>query len=277
MSNLINNPNRIDKIQELLSTGNIDQFTPKERLEYIHRVCEASGLNPLTRPFDFIRFQGKTVLYASKGCADQLRKINNISIKVTERKIEEGILFVTVEGSDPNGRVDSDVGALNVTGLKGDALANAVMKGITKAKRRLTLSMCGLGIMDEMELESIPEEVKKGNIELKSQDEAFERIEKKEILAETESERNVLIESIKLNLGELTKGQKKEEKSQAMKDLCSINSWDEINKKSLKELDYIIENMKAYIQEKEKRELLKNKQETSAGKSAADNSFKIEP
>jgi hypothetical protein len=41
--------------------------------------------------------------------------------------------------------------------LKGDALANALMKAETKAKRRVTLSIAGLGWLDETELETIPQ------------------------------------------------------------------------------------------------------------------------
>ena len=35
-------------------------------------------------------------------------------------------------------------------------LANAQMKAVTKGKRRLTLSLCGLGWLDETEIETIP-------------------------------------------------------------------------------------------------------------------------
>ena len=40
--------------------------------------------------------------------------------------------------------------------LKGEALANAMMKAETKAKRRATLSICGLALLDELEVETIP-------------------------------------------------------------------------------------------------------------------------
>lgn len=142
----------IDKIQELLATGNLGQFTNQERVSYINKVCEMTGLNPLTRPFEFINFQGKMVMYASKGCADQLRKIHKVSIIDAVQKIENDILFTTVKGQDSTGRIDTEVSALSVANLKGEALANATMKGLTKAKRRLTLSMVGLGILDEMEV-----------------------------------------------------------------------------------------------------------------------------
>ena len=40
--------------------------------------------------------------------------------------------------------------------LKGDFRANMKMKAVTKAKRRATLSICGLGWLDETEIEDIP-------------------------------------------------------------------------------------------------------------------------
>ncbi len=43
-----------------------------------------------------------------------------------------------------------------IEGLKGEARANAIMKCVTKAKRRVTLSICGLGMLDETEVDSIP-------------------------------------------------------------------------------------------------------------------------
>ena len=41
--------------------------------------------------------------------------------------------------------------------MNGEALANAYMKAETKAKRRVTLSICGLGMLDETEVETIPD------------------------------------------------------------------------------------------------------------------------
>ncbi len=51
-------------------------------------------------------------------------------------------------------RHDDDVGVVCVDKLKGEDKANALMKAVTKAKRRATLSICGLGgIPDESEIE----------------------------------------------------------------------------------------------------------------------------
>jgi hypothetical protein len=55
-----------------------------------------------------------------------------------------------------NGRTDESTGAVPIKGVHGEALANAFLKAETKAKRRVTLSICGLGLLDETELETIP-------------------------------------------------------------------------------------------------------------------------
>jgi hypothetical protein len=62
---------------------------------------------------------------------------------------------VTARATMPDGRHDESIGAVPIEGLKGENRANALMKGETKAKRRVTLSICGLGILDESEVESI--------------------------------------------------------------------------------------------------------------------------
>jgi len=74
---------------------------------------------------------------------------------ITDRSTVEGVYVVTarVEG---DGRSTEDVGCVSIGGLKGDALANALMKATTKAKRRAVLSHCGLGMLDEAEIETIP-------------------------------------------------------------------------------------------------------------------------
>jgi hypothetical protein len=48
------------------------------------------------------------------------------------------------------------MGAVPVDNLKGEAKANAMLKATTKAIRRAVLAHCGLGMMDETEVETIP-------------------------------------------------------------------------------------------------------------------------
>ncbi|EDP4430985.1 hypothetical protein FW435_08730, partial [Campylobacter jejuni] len=85
------------------------------------------------------------------------RQIRKVSITKTEVAQVGDIYMVTAYAATPDGRTDCDTGALNIKNLGGDNLANAIMKAITKAKRRVTLSICGLGMLDESELETIKE------------------------------------------------------------------------------------------------------------------------
>jgi hypothetical protein len=99
---------------------------------------------------------GKTLLYARKDATDQLRTLRKVSITRLEREQLGDLLVVTASAMTADGRTDSSIGAVNVKGLQGEALANALMKAETKSKRRVTLSLCGLGMLDEAEVDSIP-------------------------------------------------------------------------------------------------------------------------
>jgi hypothetical protein len=114
------------------------------------------GLNPLTKPFDYLVLNSKLVLYANRGCAEQLRQIHNVNLTIKAREAVEGCFLVTCAASLPGGRTDESVGAVSLEGLKGEARANAMMKAETKSKRRVTLSICGLSLLDESEIEAIP-------------------------------------------------------------------------------------------------------------------------
>lgn len=247
----MNDVQKYDKINELLASGNIDQFTPKEKLEYINRICDATGLNPLTRPFDFIRFQGKTVLYANKGCADQLRKINQISITVTDKKMEDGVLFITVEGKDSTGRIDTDIGAIPIGNLKGDQLANSVMKCLTKAKRRLTLSMCGLGILDESEFDTMGDIIKDAKPQLEKIEQTQAIVEKAK--AENYEDKDNFIKAIGVMLGSISEGKSIQEKSKLLYDLCGVNKFPDLKLKTTEELKVTNEKIQGYINETRSR------------------------
>ncbi|EFK9747881.1 hypothetical protein HIW12_001424 [Campylobacter coli] len=140
-----------------LVKGDLSKLSDVERASYVKNLCESLGLNMLTKPFEYIVLNGKLTLYANKSATDQLRQIRKVSITKTEVAQVGDIYMVTAYAATPDGRTDCDTGALNIKNLGGDNLANAIMKAITKAKRRVTLSICGLGILDESELETIDE------------------------------------------------------------------------------------------------------------------------
>ncbi len=146
----------MDAIANAVTSGNLGGLSPEGRMFYYNQVCESVGLNPLTRPLDFLQLNGKTVLYARKDATDQLRKIHSVSITKLETVIRDGLCEVTACARDKDGKEDSDLGVV-VLPAGGEARANALMKAATKAKRRVTLSICGMGILDESEFDTVPE------------------------------------------------------------------------------------------------------------------------
>lgn len=142
-------------VESVLVQGDLSKLPAAQRVEYYNQVCKSLELNPLTRPFDYISLKGKLTLYAKKDCTDQIRRKLNVSTKILERQFLDGLYIVRVHATLPNGRTDESIAALNVANLKGEDLANAIMKCETKAKRRVTLSICGLGFIDETEIETI--------------------------------------------------------------------------------------------------------------------------
>src|SRR5262245_55619732 len=143
-------------LETVLLQGDLSRLTPEQRLHYYRQMCERIGVDPLSQPFAYIVLNNKLTLYAKRDCTDQLRATRKISISIIAREWHESVYCVVARATDPTGRQDEALGAVNCAGLKGEALANAMMKAESKGKRRATLSLCGLGLSDESEVESIP-------------------------------------------------------------------------------------------------------------------------
>lgn len=146
-------------IESLVLRGDLSGLAPQDRARYYVQMCEGLGLNPSAQPFAFLRLNGKEVLYATRGATDQLAALHSIN-----REIIDGPKIVDIAGtkvaycvaraSMTNGRSETATATLPVVDP-----ANLYMKLETKAKRRATLSILGLGLLDEMELETIPKNV----------------------------------------------------------------------------------------------------------------------
>jgi hypothetical protein len=143
-------------IEKVLIKGDLSSLNEEQKIKYYQQMCASVGLNALSRPFEYLTLNNKLVLYARKDATDQLRKLYGVSIAPPTTQVVDGLCIVTVHARTFDGREDSDIGVVTVDNLKGDARANAIMKAHTKAKRRVTLSICGLGMLDETEIETIP-------------------------------------------------------------------------------------------------------------------------
>lgn len=154
-NNLVAQEKNLSAVESALVMNDLSKLNSDQRVVYVHKLCESLGLNSLTNPFMFITLQGKLTLYATRGAADQLRKIHGVSISIKSRESSNGVYVVHVQGKDRHGKFDEATGIVVTEGLKGADLANAMLKAETKAKRRLTLSICGLGMLDESELDTL--------------------------------------------------------------------------------------------------------------------------
>ena len=145
-------------LSNIIIRGDISSLTPAQKIDYYNAFCRYVGLNAITQPFALLKMKdNKEVLYAKKEATEQLRSLKGISITQLTGDLVGGVIYkVTAVGQNAQGRTDAATGAVSVKGLQGEALANAIMKAESKAKRRLTLSLSGLGMMDESEIETVP-------------------------------------------------------------------------------------------------------------------------
>lgn len=145
-------------VSALILNGDLSKLSASDKVKYYNGYCDRLGLDPFTKPFDILRLNNREVLYCTRTGTQQLNKLHSVSHTITSRDLIDaaGIYQVTARASLPDGRCTESIGAVNIGGLKGEAYANAIMKAETKAKRRATLDLLGLGVLDESEVESIP-------------------------------------------------------------------------------------------------------------------------
>lgn len=168
-------------VEAALVYGDTSKLSAEQKTSYLKSVSDSLGLNWLTQPLGFIRTDdGREVPYVKKDATEQLRSIRRLSLAIVSRERVGDVYVVTARATSPDGRSDESTGAVwlkkyktewdnqakkskrvyekgapVIEDLPGDALANALMKAETKAKRRVTLSICGLGWLDESEVETI--------------------------------------------------------------------------------------------------------------------------
>lgn len=143
-------------ISSLVINGDLKRLTPDQKVAFYSYRCQQAGLDPAAKPFDLLTLNGKEILYANASCTQQLCAIHKLSHEVTSRELVDDIYCVFVRVKGPDGRSTENMGAVPVAGLKGEAKANAMLKATTKGIRRAVLAHCGLGMMDEQEVETIP-------------------------------------------------------------------------------------------------------------------------
>jgi hypothetical protein len=169
-------------IEQALILGDMRQMDGPTRVNFYKAVCLSVGLNPLTQPFTVMERQDKTMwLYANASCTQQLAAMHRVTFKDLKREhqtiLGEPMYLVSVTACLPDGREVPSQSVVSLTKkkrekygqwpdgnpkfrdvldehdepilvpLRGDSLANAIMRADTKALRRATLALVGLGWM----------------------------------------------------------------------------------------------------------------------------------
>lgn len=148
----------IHEVERVIIGGDLRGLQPGQRLWYYGYRARHAGLDPLSQPFNWLsnRRTGGVSLYLNKEGAAQLRKKNNVSIEIVSAQ-EAGDYFEVRARAAIDGRFDEDFGGASLRGLTGDDRMNAKALAYTRAKRRVTISIVGLGILDESEVSGVPD------------------------------------------------------------------------------------------------------------------------
>lgn len=148
------------KALDIMTRGDLGKLSTPERAQFLAMMAKSLGLNPLTKPVDLIPGQGGQglVIYFNRGATDQLRAKHKVNLEVLERYNPTPSTYaVRIRATLPNGRQDESTGVVVLTpNMPPGEQANTLMRCETKAKRRATLSILGLSLMDESEMADIP-------------------------------------------------------------------------------------------------------------------------
>ena len=154
-------------IESVIVRGDISALSPNERATYYVELCKSLGLSAAAQPFAPLKLNGKEILYPTRGATDQLAAMHRINREIIDgpRVIDVAgtkLVFAVCRATHPNGRTETATATVPLVDP-----ANVLMKCETKAKRRATLSILGLGMLDETEIDSIPANAKSEALPIK--------------------------------------------------------------------------------------------------------------
>jgi hypothetical protein len=151
-------------IDDIVITGDLSQLTEAQQTQHYLQVCAALGLDYHLHPLEYIFTDSpnggrKLILYVLRAGSDALRKLNGVDIIDISTRIEDGVVTTTAKAKDKTGRTDIATGAVSIQGKNTHERANAIMASETKAKRRVTLSLSGCGLLDETEVADLTSKI----------------------------------------------------------------------------------------------------------------------
>ena len=147
-------------LAKIVQSGNLAYLSESDRLVYYFSYCRQLGLNPLSRPFDYIS-EGeegklKISLYPNTIAASQLRDSRNVSTRiVSEEILLDGEVYSVLVEARMGDRTEEATGKVGIKldkygkPLSGETKAKLMKKAESQARRRATLAIVGLDAMGE--------------------------------------------------------------------------------------------------------------------------------
>jgi hypothetical protein len=141
----------------ILARGNIASLSEEDRTRYILALCEALSLDPRFKPIDLIPGQGGALVpYLNRGATDSLarregiQRVTVVSPKVVDIDGVKCVLCIARATDTRTLRYEERTATMIMRDH-----ANAYMRCETKAIRRATIAVLGIGMLDESELDGI--------------------------------------------------------------------------------------------------------------------------
>jgi len=153
---------------QLITKGNLAMLSEQNRIDYYYMMCDRYGLDPLSKPYDYITTTPKDgppviSLYPNTRAAAQMRANQGISVSITSRELLGDVYMVTAKAIRRDGTHEECSGCVPIyPNMTLQAKANAYMKAETAARRRATIAACG---MADSEGDVTPAEIKDGALE----------------------------------------------------------------------------------------------------------------
>jgi len=131
----------------------LDSLTKEEKVKLIEMICNEYDLNAALGHIQVIKKSNRNILYITKSGANHLMFKNQLSSEITNTAMASNILSFRVRVYNDKRSVEN-VGVMHYwDGIKSDELSNRIMACHTKAVRRAVIAFCGLGVLDETELD----------------------------------------------------------------------------------------------------------------------------
>lgn len=148
-----------ESMRAYLRTGDLSTLPEAEQDRVLVKMCAHYGLDPILRPFCIIPAQGKKIWYPTKAATDMVASRDALTRKFKERRIDKELMICEIIMEITDGKRieegtavvslgefvrDPKSGQITEQMMRGEAVANAIMRCETKAKRRATLAWFGM-------------------------------------------------------------------------------------------------------------------------------------